>query len=277
MGRKRILVESGDVFNGLTFISEVPTDVGQIRFGIFKCDCGDISEYRITSIRQGGVKRCASCRNKLNADSNRIYPINNIFKKGFNTEDNSYILGLFYADGTIRGNDNTISLSLVEQDVKILEEITSLIQPSKPLHYCNVSNGRNQYRLSISDSEIRGLFVNSGCVRNKSLTLKYPNIEIVDKDFIRGYIDGDGHISRKQLSIMGTREFLEEVKLRFEQISGEEIKVRWYQKNKETNCWQMSVSYLQDRYLILNWIYDKVNLKLERKYMSYVNNYRSQK
>lgn len=44
------------------------------------------------------------------------------------------------------------------------------------------------------------ILINYGCTTRKSLTLKFPNINIFKNksyiyDFIRGYVDGDGCLS----------------------------------------------------------------------------------
>lgn len=277
MGQPRKIILKDTVFNDLKFIEEIPTEEKQVRVGIFQCICGNINKYRISSVRNNAVKRCKSCLNRLNAEGSRKYFLNNIFKDGFENPDNSYILGLFFADGTVRNVGNTISISLVEDDVLILEQIKNLIQPDKPLHYCSVNGGRNQYRLSISDVDIKNAFVDAGCVLNKSLILNYPLVKVSHRDFIRGYIDGDGHVSRKQFSIMGTREFLESVHKEFEKVTNKQIQVRWYQKNKEVNNWSIAVSFLEDRFLLLEWLYEDCNLKLERKYKTYIEKYKNMK
>lgn len=65
--------------------------------------------------------------------------------------------------------------------------------------------------------------INLGCVPNKSLILTFPTEEQVPKNlqhhFIRGYFDGDGCVSFKDLkknnvlSVLGTKEFLEKYNL----------------------------------------------------------------
>jgi hypothetical protein len=273
MGRKRINIEEGTAFSNLIFVNEIKTNINEKRIGYFKCSCGKKNLYNISVVKNGGIKRCKDCVNKNKSKLSRKYDVNNIFTKGFNNEINSYILGLFFADGTVR-HDNTISLSLKEDDKHILEDIKNIIQPKKNLYYCNVKNGKNQYRLSISDKEIKKIFEKAGCVINKSLILEYPSEKVIDSSFIRGYIDGDGHISRKSLSIMGTKNFLLSLHEKIEKHLCKKIKCRYYQKNKESNCWQLSISFFEDRKLVLDWIYENNPiLKLNRKFTEYNKHY----
>lgn len=270
MGRKRIYLNKGDKFNYLSFIEEIYSNISEKRMGLFECNCGDINYYPINNVRNNNIKRCKKCKLNIQCEASRKYKVIDIFEK-FNTEEESYILGIFFADGTIRGNDNTLSISLVEDDVQILNDIKNIIQPTKPLHYCNILTGRNQYRLSISHKNIREKFIKMGCIRNKSLILKYPDKPVSDKDFIRGYIDGDGHISNKNLSIMGTEEFLRSIHKIFSNVLKNDLKIRMYRKKDTTsNTWQMSISYKKDRIVLLDWLYSNSNLKLDRKYNSYL-------
>lgn len=267
MGRKRIKPEINEKFNSLIFIEEFEPDLLK---GIFRCECGDENIYSISNVRNSLIKRCKECKKKIASEKSRKYEVTDIFEK-FDTENECYILGLFFSDGTIRGEDNTLSVSLIEEDVQILNDIKNIIQPTKPLHYCNIPIGRNQYRLSISHKEIRDKFMKMGCVRNKSLILKYPDKSILDKHFIRGYIDGDGHISEKQFSIMGTKEFLKSIYKIFSNILKKDLKIRMYRKKDIiSNTWQMSISYKEDRIVLLDWLYSNSNLKLDRKYNSYL-------
>lgn len=273
MAEKRLHIEYGTIFNNFTFLKEIKTEIKEDRIGVFRCSCGKESIYKIKRVKNNSVKRCKDCVSKLKSQSSRKYKINNIFTNGFDNDINSYILGLFFADGTVR-KDNTISISLKEDDKHILEDIKNIIQPEKKLYYCNVKNGKNQYRLSISSKEIKNMFEEAGCIMNKSLILEYPSVKVMDSSFIRGYIDGDGHVSRKSLSIMGTKNFLLDLHKTIEKHLCKKIQCTYYQKNKESNCWQLSISFIEDRKLVLDWIYkDNPYLKLSRKFEEYNNGY----
>lgn len=275
--KSRRVVNPGDSFNELTFLNELDIAPGKPITGMFRCSCGDVSKYTISVVTNGGRKRCKKCMMVLNGNTKRKYPVNDHVFDDMTTEFASYTLGLFFADGTVRRQGGTLSLSLVESDVAILDKIRNVVQPTKPLHYCNVSNGRNQYRISISSIPIRDKFIEYGCVPNKSVVLRYPVLPVSHKDFIRGYIDGDGHVSRKNLMIMGTKSFLESVKSIIESHLCRDISVRFYRKKSViTDNYAMSISFVDDRYDVLEWVYGgSPGFFLDRKMDVYVNEYKN--
>lgn len=271
--KSRRKISLGDRFNNLTFIREIPSNVGENRIGVFECECGNSLTLKISKVRNNAIKRCKDCLSRINSDSKRKYKINNPFTD-MCSEFSSYALGLFFADGTVRKNSNNIEIALSEDDVDVLLKIKNVIQPEKPLYYCNVKNGRNQFKLAISNKDIKDIFIEYGCVENKSLILKYPNKKISHNHFIRGYIDGDGHISRKSLSIMGTKEFLHGLIDTINHNMDMDVKYRLYRKkNTKTNNYALIVCYISDREKILDWIYGDAMIYMNRKMEAYIDGY----
>lgn len=272
MPNRRRNYKEGDRFNSLEFTREINLPIGEPRMAYFKCDCGNSIKTKINLVAHGLTKKCKICVCREISETKRKYKVVDIFND-FKDKDSSYILGLFFADGTVRRSETTMSLSLVEQDRQILDDIRKIIQPEKPLYYCNVNNGRNQYMLSISDRDIVGKFVSYGCIPNKSLSLSYPSLDINHRHFIRGYIDGDGHISKKSLSMVGTLDFLEGVYNIFSSVLEKDLDCRCYNKAGQ-HSWSLNVSFVEDRKKLLDWIYDDGGLKLDRKYKKYLNSYK---
>lgn len=152
----------------------------------------------------------------------RKYPIVEHFFDDVNSESKAYFLGLLYADGYNNTVKNDVCISLKEDDVGILNIMTSLIQPTKPLFYLDMSpdnrgmkNSKNQYRLTINNKHISEKLVELGCGKAKTNTIKFPTLEQVPYNlthhFVRGYFDGDGSVSKgkaPKIDIIGTPEFL---------------------------------------------------------------------
>lgn len=272
MPNRRRSYNEGDKFNSLEFIKEIDLPIGEPRMAHFKCRCGNTCKKQINRVVGGLIKKCKECRGNEMSEIRRKYKVLDIFDD-FSNKDAAYVLGLFFADGTVRRNERTMSVSLVEQDKQILEDISKIIQPSKPLHYCNINGGRNQFRMAISHKSIVGKFISAGCIPNKSLKLKYPTCKLNHRHFIRGYIDGDGHISRKALSMVGTLDFLEGVYSVFSSVLGKDLDCRCYNKSGQKS-WDLQVSFLEDREKLLDWIYGDGGIMLERKYKSYLNGYK---
>ena len=98
--------------------------------------------FPITNVAISALLKRNGYQAKSQSELQRKYPIQEIFFDDINTEEKAYILGLLYADGWNQTERNSVSLSLKEADKEILDKVTSLIQPTKPLKYINTSNQR---------------------------------------------------------------------------------------------------------------------------------------
>lgn len=127
----------------------------------------------------------------------------NFFEK-IDNELTAYILGYFYADGSIDLNNNRISISQTEKDAYILKLVKNYIGPYyKITHGSYKKNNKNDYvskpmmcitihsEKIISDLEKYDI---TECKTYKPL----KNIDFISDDlkihFIRGYFDGDGTV-----------------------------------------------------------------------------------
>ena len=160
----------------------------------------------------------------------------NVFDS-IDTEEKAYWLGFLFADGYISsapitaGSDNNhrieICLALIDTGhlFKFNSFMCSKEQKVKVYNYKDVKGKDKQHaKWFISNKHLWETLNSHGCTPKKSLTLKFPNIDIFkSKDlirhFIRGYVDGDGSIShnknRLYLSILGTENFLKGIQKYF--------------------------------------------------------------
>ena len=139
--------------------------------------------------------------------------------------------------------------------------------------------------LHISSKEITQDLMNFGLTRHKSQELRWIEQipELYISHFIRGYFDGDGHIGLTQahnpnnknlvLSIVGTKLFLERLKLEFEKHYGNIV---GYLRNEDT-YYTLFFSGSKIIYAFLDWIYkdSTEETRLKRKYdiyYKYINN-----
>ena len=219
---------------------------------------------------------------KSASELKRKYPIVEDFFDEINTEEKAYILGLLYADGWNQTERNSVSLSLKEADKEILDKVTSLIQPTKPLKYINTSNQRknlgfensqNQYRLIIANKHISQRLVELGCGKAKTHNLTFPTEEQVPshliRHFVRGYFDGDGSVSgdkQKQFCFVGTIDFL----LPLQQILVKELnfsKTKLDRRHKDIDNNIRSLRYCGVNQCITfrDWLYKDATIYLERK------------
>lgn len=193
-------------------------------------------------------------------------------------QDKAYMLGLFYADGNMKQDGYTFSITLQEKDVEILKKINNLIESTHDIYFIksNNKNWQNCYKLTIYSKRICDALQYHGIIPNKSLKLQFPILPFeLYKDFLRGYLDGDGNINKVNnhtitASFVGTENFCKNAQLLIE-------------NHLKINCSIMSASVNNNItktlqiggknqvLTFLDWIYKDANLFLPRKYEKYLN------
>ena len=209
------------------------------------------------------------------------------------TETKAYLLGFYWADGYISSspidetkvkNAYTIELSIAEKDIEIVELVKKEFQTPRPILYqtCKNPSGSisNKARIIVNSKHMWNTLNNYGCTPRKSLTEKFPNVEIFrDKSlvqhFIRGYFDGDGCISyadkehkRPNFQMLGTLEFLTEV-LTFFPKECQNLTIRHNHNNPKEIIRFINTS--DDKAIkIFNYLYKNATIYLNRKYKRYL-------
>ncbi len=111
----------------------------------------------------------------------------------------AYVLGFFAADwNMIRGKRGNHYIAFYSCDREILKKIKSVMGCEHKI-YRKVSKKKNQqdcYQIQIGSKEMFGDLVRLSMTPNKSLSLKFPRVpDTYLADFVRGYFDGDGHVT----------------------------------------------------------------------------------
>lgn len=198
-------------------------------------------------------------RNYLN------YTINEDSFSKIDSPDKAYWLGVMYSDGYITKTEytNKFGIAVAERDRKWLEKFKQFLNYSGEIK--EYETGKTSFvpelpyvRLLIGNNKIVEDLINLGVVENKTkLIKKLPNISYLD-DFIRGYIDGDGALTKRlpHITISGNKEFLEDIanyfQLPYHLYQDKSIYNLQYNKN----CSE----YLEKR------LYKNANYYLDRKY-----------
>ena len=198
------------------------------------------------------------------------------------SEESSYWLGFLYADGNISSIGNRLEIHLAIKDLFHLEKFKKFINLSTEIRSGIDSKGYGFCHLSVRNKHLWNTLNSLGCCPQKSLILKFPNQNIFKgnkkelmRHFIRGYVDGDGCLSlyksyngsiRTELSLVGTKEFLEYINKLF--------KNRGYIRNKSCKNWENKAYSLQFSNVpsrkIARFLYENSNIYLERKYNKYL-------
>lgn len=203
----------------------------------------------------------------------------NIFDK-IDSEEKAYWLGFIYADGNIASLNYkkiryNFELSLSSKDLEHLKKFNIFISSNKDVRIEKAGN-LYQYercRISFANKHFWNVLNNYGCTPKKSLTLKFPNINIFEnknliRHFIRGYIDGDGCMSycdkehkHMTLRILGTKDFLNIL----QKYLPLEKKNKLHKKN---NIYDLSFQKGRGKY-ILDYVYKDATIFLDRKLEKY--------
>lgn len=187
----------------------------------------------------------------------------NIFKT-IDTEEKAYWAGFMFADGSM-SDKNSVELSLKLSDFEHLEKFKKFLS-----YEGNVRKDSFRCRLQFSDSNIANDLKKIGCTARKSLTLKFPSEDKIPKEllghFLRGYVEGDGHIAKKKgilISIAGTEEFLTKIT--------EILKVEKIPKKSKSKAYTLTLCGDNARKLC-SLMYESCLVYLDRKYKIYIEN-----
>jgi len=197
----------------------------------------------------------------------RKYNFNEYFFHELN-EKSSYWLGFLYADGYTRmkdGKSGELKLKLKDTDKNHIELFLKDLGCNKFIK-CGVDNKSKFCSVTVySNIMVKKLF-ELGCVNNKTFKILLPelNDEIMCQ-FIRGYFDGDGCISKikgkwDKVSIVGNQNFIESLEkylLKFD-IS----KINIYSQGKIKI---LSITNISDIIKFKKIIYNNDTISLERK------------
>lgn len=203
------------------------------------------------------------------------YKVNYDFFKNKN-EYYWYVIGLIASDGYVC--DDKIEIALNKKDAYMIEKIRDMICPTKPVY---IKEKTNSVKFTIHNKiiakEIKQLF--SMTSNKKHSEIKFPKVpKKYMKDFIRGYVDGDGSISKTKgyqtvngikkiyigvrLRILGNEDFLKSL---IENIR-KEIPNKTYSisKRKGENVFEVTYNFSVAT-AILHWLYDNNKICLKRK------------
>ena len=186
-----------------------------------------------------------------------------------NTEEQYYILGLFYADGFNISNKNEFGIALSGEDLYMIENIQKFFKTDRPIrHYYPSNKGQEVHELRLNSKILSDRLIDLGCLCNKSLILKFPNFleDKFMKDFIRGYFDGDGSVyninkNGKRIIFMGTYDFCEGLK----KVLSDFLDIKSF-ISKNNKIYYVRFSRKKDVNKFFHWLYDDATIFLSRKY-----------
>lgn len=207
----------------------------------------------------------------------RKYKANDDFFNAIDSEIKAYLLGFLYADGYL-ASDGRIGVRLQIDDEEIIKMIQTYICPSSPIVYTNNQNFKRKEQVSIrwkSKIMYKRLQDLGFCI-NKTKTNSFIFRNIPDEykwDFLRGYTDGDGHISSYNLDNPTKRKVLiswcngsvQILKDIMEFLNSYNLHLY----DKQT-YYVLECSIQKQAFLIIDKLYKNAKFYLERKYNQYL-------
>lgn len=214
-----------------------------------------------------------SPKNKKNHRSN--------YFKEINSETKAYILGYIVADGSIEESIRKdrpskmvrLRFGCVSEDDEILKLIQKELAPDNIIRYYQPkqANHKQTSILQICDKEmindLRTLY-NIQPRKTYLQDFEFPNIpKEYERDFIRGFIDGDGSIGRYHFSmICNSLKFAEQIRDKIIEAIPE---LGWhiYEENRKyTTYWSLHFNMsLKMSIPIYNYLYKDATVFLKRK------------
>lgn len=203
-------------------------------------------------------------------DSKLKYKVNQSFFDNLDTENKAYWLGFIAADGCVRSNRKTFTLSLAGKDKGHLEKFLFDLDSNYPIYEHVKQNNGKKYpgaRVQITNPVLCNSLINHGILPNKTATLMFPDIPTeLWRHFIRGLFDGDGSVSGDNtcpnFSICGTEMLLKRVKEIL--VPGSHIKL--YAKGYGMDTFRtLSIGGRKQLEKIFHYFYDDSNVWLDRK------------
>lgn len=213
-------------------------------------------------LRKAGVER------RTNFVNSRRYNLNEAFFDQIDNAVKAYWLGFLYADGHvgIYNKQHILKVDLNQRDEAHLRQLNVDLESDYPLKFFIQSTSYGDVdvcRLHLTSSRLVSALIIHGCVQRKTSVLAPPDIDgALDRDFIRGYVDGDGSIAKSATSASGFRM----------KINGTQALLQWIQERlpRASNIYvSRGIHALEAHSDSVIWLYENASRALERKHERY--------
>ena len=192
------------------------------------------------------------------------HTLNEAFFSVIDTEEKAYILGFIAADGGITDNQTygRLSLGVHPRDRDILERILTCLQSDTAIRERTTSQWP-RVDVQIYSRRLVQDLRQYGIVPRKSLTLAYPALpKHLERHYIRGLWDGDGHISRHDFCLTGSQGTTTGVQQALQDAIGLLLRIRL-----NGNVFVLRGSGRDAA--ALRWLYENATIALQRKQNAY--------
>ena len=209
-------------------------------------------------------------KHKVNSDFFKIW-----------SPEMAYVLGFVGADGNVCHSGRAHSLHIACDDKDIIEKIKITLSYEGPIYQKTRNNGKISYSLRICDQIIFTDLQKLGITERKSLTFSPPKIpKKLIRHFIRGYFDGDGSVWLRNTPYASklvvdfytaSQPMSEFIYLKMKKILKNSYngKVRIAVAHQKTPYYRIHLGQ-KSAFKLFAYMYNDVNLYLERKYKKFI-------
>lgn len=211
----------------------------------------------------------------------RRHHFNEDFFNSIDTEEKAYILGFIYADGYVSKNSSKqrymLRVVLDTKDEQILHDINKALLSNKPV----VRGTRVTKKGYVSKFSTLALYSKKvvldleklGCLSPKALSIRFPYFLTGDlcSHFIRGYFDGDGHISLDKaglpvVHLSSNPSFIKDLHAYFTEV----IKLPCHIIEQSNNTHVLSLHSWSGALSFGEYIWRNATIYLDRKHATFV-------
>lgn len=232
---------------------------------------------KATGFPPNSINRYIRKHNLRPAEKEKInLELNHDFFETIDTEEKAYWLGFLMADGNVydRGDNYTISLKLQTKDRDSVIAFKKALKTNARLEeFERVRKGTKTYSTSLRVNSVKMAndLAQYGIVPRKSQKERISDnvSEELKHHFVRGYFDGDGHISRGSLNIATSHFMYEQLKSIFNQegVPSDAIKRRSHPKLEVINIYRQ-----KEIPKIAEYMYKDATIYMERKKNVFIEN-----
>lgn len=236
----------------------------QIKDIINRYESGEsaLSIGRVYNVSNKTIQRLLEKHNIKNRGNRKHFYKEDIFKK-IDTAEKAYWIGFITADGYINEERGFMRIKLQECDRPHLSKFVKFIKGDEGMikHEHHNITGNKQYYVEVNGKNFIDSLVALGIRQKKSTNEKWCEQipEKYIKDYIRGIVDGDGHIELSRMDICNSYEVLSKIQ---EYL----IPICYITKGKITDHSNTNRIYIcKNLDLVLEHLYYKKCVSLDRK------------
>ena len=204
------------------------------------------------------------------------YALNHDFFARIDTEEKAYALGLLASDGWVSRSGKQVSIALQVRDGQILYDLRRVMGSNARVFEKARGGfpGSGPRKQIIFDSKkLVADLAKWGVIPGKSVTLRYPRgIPVhLQRHFVRGLFDGDGHIRaipKKAFYFLGTLSLI----LKLRRVIARHTGVLLSGACEAQGCWKLSGYGGSTE--VLRWMYEDATIFLRRKHRVYLDHWK---